>query len=91
MSERRRPLRAGAMLWQFAQMLWVGGLWLLHIGVLPALGLIGLAPLLIDEIDGLLSALLVGFAAACVTLQALVLIKAEGLGVCGGIFAANCC
>lgn len=37
------------MLWQFAQMLWVGGLWLLHIGVLPALGLIGLAPLLIDH------------------------------------------
>jgi hypothetical protein len=67
------------MLWQLAQMLWVGGLWLLHIGVLPALGLIGLAPLLIDEIDGLLSALLVGFAAACVALQALVLVKAEGL------------
>ena len=78
-SERRRPLRAGAMLWQLSQMLWVGGLWLLHIGVLPALGLIGLAPLLIDEIDGLLSALLVSFAAACVTLQVLVLIKAEGL------------
>ncbi|MCF9011742.1 MFS transporter [Pseudomonas carnis] len=67
------------MLWQLSQMLWVGGLWLLHIGVLPALGLIGLAPLLIDEIDGLLSALLVGFAAACVMLQALVLITAEGL------------
>ena len=68
------------MLWQLSQMLWVGGLWLLHIGVLPALGLIGLAPLLIDEIDGLLSALLVSFAAACVTLQALVLVKTEGLG-----------
>lgn len=71
------------MLWQLSQMLWVGGLWLLHIGVLPALGLIGLAPLLIDEIDGLLSALLVGFAAACVMLQVLVLVlvlvKAEGL------------
>ncbi|WEL87091.1 MFS transporter [Pseudomonas sp. CBSPCBW29] len=68
------------MLWQFAQMLWVGGLWLLHIGVLPVLGLIGLGvALLIDEVGGLLSALLVGFAAACVTLQALVLIKAEGL------------
>lgn len=67
------------MLWQLSQMLWVGGLWLLHIGVLPALGLIGLAPLLIDEIDGLLSALLVGFAAACVLLQVLVLVKAEGL------------
>ncbi|WP_421527258.1 MFS transporter [Pseudomonas brenneri] len=68
------------MLWQLTQMLWVGGLWLLHLGVLPVLGMIGLAPLLIDEIGGLLSTLLVGFAAACVTLQALVLIKAEGLG-----------
>ena len=68
------------MLWQLTQMLWVGGLWLLHLGVLPVLGMIGLAPLLIDEIGGLLSALLVGFAAVCVTLQALVLIKAEGLG-----------
>ncbi|MBJ2219287.1 MFS transporter [Pseudomonas sp. MF7453] len=67
------------MLWQFSQMLWVGGLWLLHMGVLPVLGLIGLAPLLIDEIDRLLSAWLVGFAAACVLLQALVLVKAEGL------------
>ena len=49
------------MLWQLAQMLWVGGLWLLHIGLLPVLGLIGLAPLLIDEIVGTLNALLVGF------------------------------
>ena len=67
------------MLWQLTQMLWVGGLWLLHLGVLPALGLIGLAPLLIDELDGLLSALLVGFAAACVILQVLVLVRTEGL------------
>ncbi|MEG0558554.1 MAG: hypothetical protein RR574_19100, partial [Comamonas sp.] len=73
--ETGRPLHAGAMLWQLAQMLWVGGLWLLHLGVLPVLGMIGLAPLLIDEIGGLLSALLVGFAAACVILQALVLVK----------------
>ena len=68
------------MLWQLAQMLWVGGLWLVHLGLQPVLGRIGLAPLLIDEIGGLLSALLVGFAAACVILQALVLVKAEGLG-----------
>ncbi|WP_339530972.1 MFS transporter [Pseudomonas mucidolens] len=67
------------MLWQLTQMLWVGGVWLLHLGVLPALGLIGLAPLLIEEIGGLLSVLLVGFAAAGATLQALVLVKAEGL------------
>ena len=67
------------MLWQLAQMLWVGGLWLLHIGLLPVLGRIGLAPLLINEIAGMLDALMVGFATACVIFQALVLVQAEGL------------
>lgn len=67
------------MLWQLTQMLWVGGLWLLHLGLLPALGQIGLAPLLIEEISSLLSALLVGFSAACLVLQVLVLIQSEGL------------
>lgn len=67
------------MLWQLTQMLWVGGLWLLHIGLVPVLGRIGLAPLLIDEIADMLDALMVGFAAACVTFQALVLVQAEGL------------
>lgn len=67
------------MLWQLTQMLWVGGLWLLHIGLLPVLGQIGLAPLLIDEIAGVLNSLMVGFAAACVVFQALVLVQAEGL------------
>ncbi|MGC5703394.1 MFS transporter [Pseudomonas sp. NFXW11] len=67
------------MLWQLAQMLWVGGLWFLHLGLLPALGQIGLAPLLIEEVSALLSALLVGFAAACLVLQALVLIQSEGV------------
>jgi hypothetical protein len=67
------------MLWQLTQMLWVGGLWLLHIGLLPVLGQIGLAPLLIDEIAGMLNSLMVGFATACVIFQALVLIQAEGL------------
>jgi len=67
------------MLWQLTQMLWVGGVWLLHIGLLPVLGHIGLAPLLIDEIGSMLSALLVVFSAACVTLQGLVLIRALGL------------
>jgi hypothetical protein len=67
------------MLWQLTQMLWVGGLWLLHIGLLPALGKIGLAPLLIDEVEDMLDALMVGFATACVISQALVLIQAVGL------------
>lgn len=78
-SKGRRSLRAGAVLWQLAQMLWVGGLWLLHIGLLPVLGRIGLAPLLIDEISSMLSALLVGFSAACVISQVLVLVQAKGL------------
>jgi hypothetical protein len=67
------------MLWQLTQMLWVGGVWLLHIGLLPVLDQMGLAPLLIAEITNMLSALLVGFAAACAILQVLVLIQAEGL------------
>lgn len=78
-SEGRRPLRAGAMLWQLTQMLWVGGLWLSHIGLPPVLDRIGLAPLLIDEIAGMLNALMVAFAAACVVFQAMVLVRSEGL------------
>ncbi len=67
------------MLWQLTQMLWVGGVWLLHIGLLPVLDRMGLAPLLIAEIGNMLSALLVGFAAVCGILQVLVLVQAEGL------------
>lgn len=67
------------MIWQLTQMLWVGGVWLLHVGLLPVLGQVGLAPLLIDEIAGMLTALLVGFSAACVVFQVLVLVQAEGL------------
>ncbi|QXI27830.1 MFS transporter [Pseudomonas vanderleydeniana] len=66
------------MLWQLAQMLWVGGLWLLHVGLLPVLAQIGLAPLLIEEIGGQLGSLLVGFAVVCVTVQVLVLVRVEG-------------
>ncbi len=67
------------MLWQLTQMLWVGGLWLIHLGLQPALGKIGLAPLLIDEVASAFELLVVGFAAACVIFQALVLVQAEGL------------
>ncbi|MBS4087112.1 MFS transporter [Pseudomonas rustica] len=67
------------MLWQLAQMLWVGGLWLIHLGLQPALGKIGLASLLIDEVAAAFEVLVVGFAAACVIFQALVLVQAEGL------------
>lgn len=78
-SNQRRPFRAGAIIWQVAQTLWVGGLVLLHLAMLAVLEQTGLAPLLIDEVANLSGALLVGFAAFCVVLQAVVLIQTERL------------
>lgn len=75
----RQPARAGIITWQLAQTFWVGGLWLLQFLVLPAIGRIGLAPLLVEEIAGSLRPLLVGFAALCGALQVLVLIQVTGL------------
>ena len=72
-------MRAGVISWQLAQTFWVGGLWLLQFVVLPALDKIGLAPLLIEEIGATLRPLLVGFAAFCVMLQAVVLVQLAGL------------
>lgn len=72
-------MRAGVISWQLAQTFWVGGLWLLQFVMLPALAKFGLAPLLLEEIAGALRPLLVGFAAFCVALQAVVLIQVGGL------------
>ncbi|AYC31645.1 DUF4149 domain-containing protein [Pseudomonas cavernae] len=76
---KRQPLRAGIISWQLAQTFWVGGLWLLHFVMLPALDKIGLAPLLIEAIAETLNPLLVGFAAFCALLQLLVLWPVVGL------------
>lgn len=70
---------AGAISWLLAQTLWVGGLWLLHFLLLPAISKIGLASLLVEEIANALRPLLVGLAAVCAALQVLVLIRAERL------------
>lgn len=70
---------AGAISWLLAQTLWVGGLWLLHFLLLPAIANTGLASLLVEEIGNSLRALLVGLAAVCAGLQVLVLIRAERL------------
>ncbi|EWC40682.1 DUF4149 domain-containing protein [Pseudomonas stutzeri] len=75
----RQPARAGIITWQLAQTFWVGGLWLLQFLVLPALARIGLAPMLVEEIGASLRPLLVGLAAFCAALQALVLIQASGI------------
>lgn len=72
-------MRAGTISWQLAQTFWVGGLWLLQFVVLPALGKIGLAPLLVHEVASSLRPLLIGFAAFCVVLQLLVLVQMSGL------------
>jgi hypothetical protein len=62
-----------------AQTFWVGGLWLLHFLVLPAIAKLGLAPLLVEEIANAVRPLLVGLAGLCAGLQVLVLIRAERL------------
>ncbi|WP_047278568.1 hypothetical protein [Pseudomonas lundensis] len=67
------------MVWQLAQVLWVGGLWLMPLGLLPVLAQIGLAPLLVEEIGNTLEVLLVIFSAVCVFVQALVLARTEGV------------
>lgn len=65
-------MRSGRVAWQLAQTLWVGGVWMLHFVMLPALERFGLAPLLIDEVGSFMRPLLVGFAAVCALLQCLV-------------------
>lgn len=72
-------LSAGAIGWLLVQTFWVGGLWLLHFVVLPALSKFGLAPLLVGDISATLTPLLVGLTAFCAGLQAVVLIRAERL------------
>lgn len=64
-------MRSGRVAWQLSQTLWVGGVWVLHFVLLPALERFGLAPLLIDEIAAFMRPVLVGFAAVCVLLQCL--------------------
>ena len=77
----KQPLVASTISWQLAQTFWVGGLWLLHFVLLPALAKYGLAPLLVDEVGSALSRLLVGFSAFCALLQLLVLLQLLGLRV----------
>lgn len=73
-------MRAPMIAWQLAQTFWVGGLWLLHFVLLPALGKMGLAPLLVQEVESGLRPLMIGFSLACVLLQAMSLLLARGVG-----------
>ena len=58
-------------------MFWVGGLVLLHLGILTVLDQTGLVPLLINGFVGIPGALLVGFAALCAMVQMAVLVRIE--------------
>ena len=75
----KQPLQPAAVSWQLAQTFWVGGLWLLHFVLQPALGKYGLAPMLVDELGSALSRLLIGFSAFCALLQLLVLLQSTRL------------
>lgn len=73
--------RAYAVLWQLAQVFWVGGLYVLQGVVAPAMSLTGLAPLLLDTLMQQAAWVLIQVAGLCIMLQ-LVL-----LGTAGGVQA----
>lgn len=64
-------VRSGRVAWQLAQTLWVGGIWMLHFVLLPALERFGLAPMLIEDIAAFMRPVVIGFAAVCAALQCL--------------------
>ena len=68
-----------SIIWQLTQVLWVGGLWALHLGVLPAMAQVGVAPLLIDELGSQMAAYAVAFGAICLILQAVVLVLTQSV------------
>lgn len=73
-------VRSGRVAWQLAVTLWVGGIWMLHFVLLPALESFGLAPMLADEIGSFMRPLMVAFAAVCAALQLLIVWTVAGRG-----------
>jgi hypothetical protein len=77
-----RRLRAPSLegiLWQLAQVFWVGGLWVFHVGLVPALKVTGLAPLLVQDVAGQIDRWLIGVALLGLLTQLAVLARVEGL------------
>lgn len=71
-------LRSGRVAWQLTVTLWVGGIWILHFVLLPALESFGLAPMLTEEIGSFMRPLMVAFAAICAVLQLVIVWTAVG-------------
>lgn len=78
--DSRQSVGISTAVWQLTQTLWVGGLWLLQLVILPAIGQTGLAPLLVADISAQLVAVLVGLAVVGAGLQMLALLRHAGPG-----------
>lgn len=70
--------------WTLLQTLWVGGIWILHFMVLPGLYGVGLAPLLIEEVAGVLMPQMVLITVVCVSIQAGLLVRLRRLSALWG-------
>lgn len=70
--------RGGRIAWQLSLTLWVGGVWMLHFVVLPALLHFGIAPLLVEEVGRFMRPVMAAFAGACAVLQLLIVWLALG-------------
>ncbi|MFK0089077.1 MFS transporter [Pseudomonas sp. NPDC090755] len=76
-----RRLRAPTLegiFWQLAQVFWVGGLWVFHVGLVPALKVSGLAPLLVQDVAVQIDRWLIGVAAVGLLTQLAVLARLQG-------------
>lgn len=78
-----------AILWQLAQVFWVGGLWVFHVGLVPALKVSSLAPLLIEDISIQIDRWLIGVAALGLLTQLAVLVRLKGLPACWRLFSGK--
>lgn len=71
-------VRSGRVAWQLTLTLWVGGIWMVHFVLLPALESFGLAPMLTAEIGSFMRPLMVAFASVCAVLQLIIVWLAVG-------------
>ncbi|MBV4474649.1 MFS transporter [Pseudomonas sp. B2M1-30] len=78
-----------AILWQLSQVFWVGGLWVFHVGLVPALRIIGLAPLLVDDLAAQIDRWLIGVAAVGVLTQLVVLARVAGVSAWWRVFSGQ--
>ncbi|MFJ4197520.1 MULTISPECIES: MFS transporter [unclassified Pseudomonas] len=78
-----------AILWQLSQVFWVGGLWVFHVGLIPALKVSGLAPLLIDDVATQIDRWLIGVAAVGMLVQLTLLARVAGVAAWWRVFSGR--